>query len=249
LTYRGASTTDVMTDLIAYRTGGVPMDIQPLSRDRPWLKDSPIASRCLPLLLAAEYGWAVINPSGFTAVWTGGAAPGSLRIVTDDDAASPAVSHFGEGIVTFQVPYLFRTPPGWNVLLRGPANAPHDGVCALEGLVETDWAPQTSTMNWKLTRAGGVRFEAGCVAAVVVPVQRGDLARWKPSIQTMPDDLNRDYRDWADARYQFNLDTSRPPRSWQKHYYRGTHPAAMDRGEPVQPGHETRLVVPPFSQR
>ena len=49
-------------------------------------------------------------------------------------------SHFGDGILTWHLPILFRTPPGYNLLVRGPANYPKDAVSPLEGIVETDWA-------------------------------------------------------------------------------------------------------------
>jgi hypothetical protein len=48
----------------------------------------------------------------------------------------PAMRHFGHGILTLHLPFLFRTPPGWNLLVRGPANRPKDGAAPLEGLVE-----------------------------------------------------------------------------------------------------------------
>ena len=50
--------------------------------------------------------------------------------------ASPGESHlaeslFGHGILTWTLPYLFRTPPGYNLLARGPANWPKDGSAHL----------------------------------------------------------------------------------------------------------------------
>ena len=70
-------------------------------------------------------------------------------------------SHFGEGVITWNIPFLFRTSPGYNLLVRGPSNWIKDGVQALEGIVETDWAVQTFTMDWKFTRPRRwVRFEA-----------------------------------------------------------------------------------------
>ena len=61
-------------------------------------------------------------------------------------------SNFGYGIVTWYLPYLFRTSPGYNLWVRGPVNSPKDGIVPLEGLVETDWAEATFTVNWKITR-------------------------------------------------------------------------------------------------
>jgi hypothetical protein len=44
------------------------------------------------------------------------------------EVSPSAISHFGSGILTWNVPYLFRTPPGYNLLVRGPANWPKDAA-------------------------------------------------------------------------------------------------------------------------
>jgi hypothetical protein len=120
------------------------------------------ANRCLPMLIANQ-GWHILNTRKIAVTWDGGAAIGSLRIDHADGNAVPFVgSHFGSGILTWNIPYLFRTPPGFNLLVRGPANWPKDGIQALEGIVETDWADATFTMNWQMTRPHfTVIFEAG----------------------------------------------------------------------------------------
>src|SRR5437868_10957202 len=110
-------------------------------------------NRCLPLLVANEAGWILLNRTPFSVVWDGGESPESVRVELAEDDPHPGVSsHFGHGVVTFAIPYVFRTSPGYNLLARGPANLPKDGIWPLEGLVETDWANANFTMNWKLTR-------------------------------------------------------------------------------------------------
>lgn len=92
-----------------------------------------------------------------------------------------AESNFGYGIITWGVPVLFQTPPGYNLLARGPANLPKDGASALEGLVETGWSVATFTMNWKLTRPDHpVRFETGESFCLLVPQRRGELEAFRP---------------------------------------------------------------------
>ena len=96
---------------------------------------------------------------------------------------------FGYGVLTWTIPYLFRTDPGWNLLARGPANLPQDGVSALEGLVETDWATATFTMNWKMTRPGlPVRFEAGEPFCQIVPQRRHELEAFRPQKASLTDE-------------------------------------------------------------
>ena len=50
----------------------------------------------------------------------------------DTDQFLPS-SHFGNGILTWHLPMLFRTPPGYNLSVRGPANYPKDAVCPFRG--------------------------------------------------------------------------------------------------------------------
>ena len=53
-----------------------------------------------------------------------------LMIVPDKRDASQLLpaSHFGSGILTWHLPLLFRTPPGYDLLVRGPANHPKDAM-------------------------------------------------------------------------------------------------------------------------
>src|SRR5688572_24237620 len=131
--------------LIAYRIFGpgdaLYPDVVPMDKDRAWMARTPErnAFRCLPILMANQHGWAVVNNHRTIVIWNGGNANTDLLIAYEP--ASPAqplaLSLFGQGILTWQIPYLFRTPPGFNLLVRGPANCPRDGASPLEGLVET----------------------------------------------------------------------------------------------------------------
>src|SRR5262245_12937096 len=134
---------------------------------REWMdaSDDRFAYRCLPMVLANQAGWMIENPVDFTACWNGGlkredewiefGEQQSLNQLTFQVSVGPAeragdsrvTSHFGEGVITFQVPYLFRTPPGINLWVKGPSNWIKDGAYALEGIVEADWSAATFTMN------------------------------------------------------------------------------------------------------
>jgi hypothetical protein len=161
-----------------------------------------------------------------------------------------AQSHFGSGVVTWHIPYLFRTPPGYNLLVRGPANWPLDGASPLEGIVEADWAVATFTMNWKLTRPSQpVVFPAGFPVAMVVPQRRHDLESFRPVTRPIERDpeLEREYRRWAEDRRRFNEELRDPgsaavQRRWQKDYFQGTPPAG-----PKIPEHQVKLNLRPFA--
>ena len=87
---------------------------------------------------------------------SGTAAPRLTDVVLHGAAGTPAalapLSAFGEGVLTFHINGLFRTPPGWNLWVGGSPNSPKDGIYPLTGVIETDWSPYTFTMNWRFTR-------------------------------------------------------------------------------------------------
>lgn len=228
-----------------------PMRIVPAPGTRAWMDETPsrFANRCLPLLIANQAGWLVLNSHPFRATWDGSAEISGVRIEPLGGAFPSASSHFGSGIVTWSLPYLFRTPPGYNLLVRGPANLPKDGACALEGIVETDWSPATFTVNWKLTRAElPVVFEQDEPICMVVPQRRGELESFRPSVRSLlrAPALARSYAHWSQGRSRFlrelqEAGSQAQRRGWQRDYLLGVLPG----GERV-PHHQTKLSLEPF---
>lgn len=184
--------TDELLPFVGYHEPGrADMPIVPAARVRSWIEDDARHGRhCLPLMMGNQDGWFVLNNQGFTARWQGENAASSLEVTYDGPAPRfRAHSAFGHGIMSFMIPYLFRTPPGINLLVRGPSNWPKDGIAPLEGLVETDWSVATFTMNWKLTRPGAdVRFEAGEPVCMLVPQERGYMERFEPELRDIESD-------------------------------------------------------------
>jgi len=129
------------------------------------MDDSPqrFAYHCLPLVVANEVGFDLPLSEPVESTWDGGMSLDALRV------SGPAVSNFGQGIVTFHVDAIFRTPPGVQLLVMGPPNEPKDGVQPLVGVVESSWATATFTMNWMHTRPGTIRWEAGETFCKVIP--------------------------------------------------------------------------------
>lgn len=228
------------------------MPLVPAAPDRDWMRAVPgrAAFRCLPLTMANQAGWFLLSAHTVRAVWDGGASPESLTVaVLSGPDSCPALSHFGSGVLSWVPPYLFRTPPDWNLLVRGPANAVKDGIAPLEGLVETDWTPATFTVNWKLTRPGfAVTFAEGEPVAMLVPQRRGELESFRPVTRPVGDDseLARAVEAWADARTRFVIEAQMPDTDafragWQGDYFRGETPGGARAAQ-----HQTRLRLRPF---
>jgi hypothetical protein len=209
------------------------MRLTPATSGRPWMDTSRerFAYRCLPLLIANQAGWFVLNSHAFRATWTGSEdASGVLINYLSGSPPYPITSHFGHGIITWNLLYLFRTPPGYNLLVRGPANWPKDGAYALEGIVETDWCAATFTMNWKLPRANQpVTFEIDEPFCMIVPQKRGELEAFNPIVRSISTDPEtaRGYGRWVNSRSSFLADLKVPGseaarEGWQRHYFLGT---------------------------
>jgi hypothetical protein len=239
--------------------GATPVPIVRPPRSRPWIDTFPqrFTAQCLPLMMANQSGWWLLNPTAFRVTWDGRETPNALTIEGVDGGEKPrtVASRFGYGILSFEVPYIFRTPPGMNLLARGPSNVFKDGIAPVEGLVESDWAVATIAMHWKLTRPGlPVLFDAGEPFCMIVPQGRGDLEALHPAVRKIEDDpeLLRQYQAWHASRKQ-NSDMRRVAAliggqqavyeiPCELHYTRGTSP-----GGASAPGdHQTRRGLRDF---
>lgn len=246
-------------ELVAYSiAGGLPAEIRPSGRWREWMDatHNRWANRCLPLLVANESGWTLANQRTFTATWSGDDSPESVAIEWEGapPPVPPVSSHFGYGILTWSVPYVFRTPPGWNLHVRGPVNDPKDGAGPLEGIVETDWSVASFTMNWKLTRPQlTVRFVAGEPFCLVLPQRRAELERFRPRREILngQPDLAREYAVWTQRRHdlsvrkflaRYSRDHAEAVDEWQADYFKGRTPD----GTPAH-DHQTKRRLRPFT--
>ena len=229
------------------------MKIDVASSHREWMDGTPLkfANRCLPLLIANQYGWILRNPYYISIYWNGGNEIQDISI-TSEDPDEIVMSHFGSGIVTWTIPYVFRTPPGYNLQVRGPSNSPKDGIYPLEGIVESDWLPFSFTMNWKVTRKNTViSFAIGEPIAMIVPLCRGDIESFEPSIHDIREnsELNSEYWEWTESRNAFNEELQVPnsdaaQTGWQKNYFQGK---TLNRTK--VPKHQTQMHLGAFIER
>jgi len=177
--------------LTAYVLDGHTVNMRPAPVERTWMEETGdrFAYRCLPLNIANAYGWEILCNAGFTAEWNGENGLDAVSVLPDEGTTASAISHFGNGVLTFHVPCLFRTEPGYDLMVQGPINRPRDAIVGLTGIIETDWSPYSFTMNWIFTAAATpVRFEKDEPFCHVFPVKRGALEAIEPEIRALSED-------------------------------------------------------------
>jgi hypothetical protein len=204
--------------------------------ERGWMTATPqrFAYRCLPLTIVNQTGWWIKNPVGFTATWSGRNEPGAMEFRFD--ASSQLWSHwinnqFGQGIITWNTPFLFRTKPkGSRLLVLGPVNYFKTNAHPLTALIESDWISMSFTMNWKImTPRQEVRFDLGEPLFQTIPLVSNvcaDLETASVSYQRLVDDpdLHRAYYEWDKGRREFHEQKSKgevKPDDWQRDYFQG----------------------------
>ncbi|MFZ1178430.1 MAG: DUF6065 family protein [Mycobacterium sp.] len=243
--------------LIGFITRDNAPPISPAPITRTWMSEirQGWPNRCLPMLIANQSGWEIRNPCAFTATWMGGDDSMSVMIAPDkrdSDQFLPS-GHFGYGILTWHLPMLFRTPAGYNLLVRGPANYPKDAVSPLEGIVETDWASSSFSMSWKFTRKlMPVRFEVDEPICMIVPQRRAELEEFAPELRHIEsdDNLRRKHEFFLRSRddlgqQQAARDAAGERIPWQGDYTRGRHAD----GDAGTHDHQTRLHLRSFVQQ
>jgi hypothetical protein len=239
--------------LVAHRVVREPLlSIVPGVGDRDWMEATMhrFANRCLPLRIANQAGWVFSLPEPFELEWSGAGETDQVSVFASDRMRQVVGSYFGHGIVTFQTQLLFRTEPGYNLLVRGPANLPKDGISPLEGIVETDWTAATFTMNWQITRPlHRIGFAAGEPIGMLVPVRRGELESFAPELHRLNDDpeLASRYFSWRNGRRNFIRAMDEGEQAalragWQRDYMLGRDP----RSETAASQHQTKLLLRPF---
>ena len=204
----------------AYKVSEPNLPIVSPPRNRQWQDDAGGGSyRCLPLVMSNQLGLHICSDRYVSAYWNGGAG---LQDVIVTNGGDLAVSHFGLGVLTFHVSYFFRTPPGWNLLVGGPVNWPKRGIVPLEGLVETDGATQTFTMNWAFTSTFPMaEWQEGEPICRILPYPRltEPLETEMLEDTDIPVDDLRKLEQWREGRGKW-LGEKHSPHEWQKNYFK-----------------------------
>lgn len=129
---------------------------------------------------ATQQGWVLLCPLAFEATWNGGPRPEDIEIrLEGGDAAHPAFvqSQAGDGLLTFYPGYQFKTASSRLLWVRGPLNAPKDGLAPLESLVDASLLPATVAIHWQFTRPHQtIHFAAGEPFAMLLLYRQNGLA-------------------------------------------------------------------------
>lgn len=211
--------------------------MEPCPPTRQWMDEFPhgFAYRCIPLLSGNQLGWVIRCPVGFSAIYRHDGHGNGIELKFDSESerwAHRILGHFGRGVLTFSLPWLFRTSEGYGLLVRGMSNFAKFGASALDAFVETDWAFSTFTMNWRLLEKDReVRFEAGDPVCQVVPYPKSLIEQFAPRqarMETNPA-LLKQFTEWSKSRREFIDRKDRAPTEWQKDYLHGTESQGEER--------------------
>jgi hypothetical protein len=144
-------------------------------KKRDWF--SPIFYRCLPLTIGNQYGFTISSEFDIEFEWTGQDSNEDTRIWINNELEHPFYprieSHFGNGIITINPPYFFRTPPGVNLMTINPPNYVIPNVTVMTGVVETDNLRRNFTFNLKIQMPNiRTTIPAGFPLAAFIPIPR-----------------------------------------------------------------------------
>lgn len=135
---------------------------------------------CLPLVIGNQYGFIVTADYGFNIIWNGGEKSSDMQItyiVPEDVQPKPilvrAISHFGHGVLTLEIPIVLRTPPGVNLMTINPPNYLIKNATVMTGVVESDNIRMPFTFNLRIHEKNVLTsFPAGTPLAAFIPIPR-----------------------------------------------------------------------------
>ena len=193
----------------AYVLPGAPEDVASLIRParptREWMDRTPekYVYRCTPLSAANTMGWEILNPVNCEMRWNGLTPHQQLFVYREQEMRFGPRSHFGSGVVTWDLPFLFKTPPEYGMAVTGPGNHDKAGIAPLDGFIRTDWLPFPFTMNWRITDADRtIRFEKGAPIARVFPYPLALLDETPMHLHELSEDpeFEQQFHEWARQR-------------------------------------------------
>jgi hypothetical protein len=186
---------------------GVDKLIRPARPKREWMDRTPenYAYRCIPLTAANTMGWEILNPVNCEFRWNGLTPHSQVFVYREREVRFGPKSHFGTGVVTWDLPFLFRTPAEYGLVVTGPANHDRPHITPLDGFIRSDWLPFPFTMNWRITTPDvTIRFEEGEPIARIFPYPLSLLDETQIELRDLEDDpeFAAKFRAWGEVRQQ-----------------------------------------------
>lgn len=223
-----------MDELITIEQGNV---------KRQWMDETnqSYAYRCLPLNMANQHGWAIYPKNTIKFVWNGFNANNSIGFI--ENPYTLATSWFGNGIVTFGIPFMVRTEPGYNLYITGAPNHHMKGIQPLSGIFESDWAPYTFTMNWRIIQKNyTIEFTKSDPICFFFPIKQTLVEE----TELIYSDIKTQDKYYVDMLNKFQEDrenfNSLKPGGWQKTYFQGLYPD----GQKCPYQHRTKIQTKPI---
>jgi hypothetical protein len=151
--------------------------LKPSSKKRDWF-DSHFY-RCLPLSIGNQYGFTLSLEFDFEVIWNGGTDKEDTLVSVNkkdfynEDKYPNISSHFGHGIFTINAPFVFRTPPGINLMTINPPNHILPNITPMTGVIETDNLRNNFSFNLKIQSPGIKTYiPAGTPVGAFIPIPR-----------------------------------------------------------------------------
>lgn len=228
------------------------MEIEQSPVDRDWMNQLNLSYgyRCLPMTYANRHGWAIKLIHDVEVIWDGSSSSSGTQIICgrDQNGTRFADNGTGNGIVTFHLNAIPRTPPDWNLWIIGAPNLVIPGASPLSGIVESDWMSSSPTMNWKITEPNKlITFKAGDPVLFFIPVHKTQLEEFTLSHKSLQDDedMNLRYNEFSTWRSKEAMEGRS---AFGKKYLKGKNP---DGSVPDWPhNHKTKLSLhtPPTNE-
>ena len=212
---------------------------------RQWMDDTidGYSYRCLPMTYASRHGWCVRLVDDVEVMWNGSVAPEGTTIICGKEQNGWRFTDngTGNGVVTFHLNAIPRTPPDWNLWIVGAPNLVIPGASPLSGIVESDWMFSAPTMNWKITDANRlITFKKGDPVIFFFPIHKSVLETFKVKHLTMQDfeEMNKNYEEHCRWRQSTE---AKGEAVFGKMYLKGINP---DGSKPSFPHtHKTKLKL------
>lgn len=226
---------------IVPREHRLPIEQSPVPRE--WMDQTVdgYSYRCLPMTYASRHGWCVRLVDDVEVVWDGSTHANGVSIICgrEQNGWRFTDNGTGNGVVTFHLNAIPRTPPDWNLWIIGAPNLVIPGASPLSGVVESDWMFSGPTMNWKITEVNKVvKFRKGDPVIFFFPVHKTVLETFKVKhleITDMPE-MVKNYEEHC--RWRQDKD-AKGEAVFGKMYLKGTNP---DGKKPETPhNHKTKL--------